>query len=70
MRKNGWTADDVNKLRECAEKGYSVYRIAAAMRRTVNGVRAKAAKEGLSLQTGKAIRATIQSGPGGPPEIC
>jgi hypothetical protein len=50
VRKDGWTVADIDKLRDCAGNGYSIYRTAAALRRTVSGIRAKAAKEGLSLR--------------------
>lgn len=59
MKKNGWTKSDMQRLRECSEKGYSVYRTASALKRTVNSVRTKAARHKLPLPGGKAIRAKL-----------
>jgi hypothetical protein len=61
LRKNGWTASDVELLREYAEKGCSVYRAAAVLRRTVASVRSKAAKEGLRIANGKAVRSGMMN---------
>lgn len=62
MESGAWTDDDLKTLRLYAEQGRSIYRIAAALNRTVAGVRSTAQRNGISIRGGqqasRAFRAT------------
>lgn len=58
MKKNSWTEDDLRTLRLYAKEGRSVYRIAAALDRTVPSVRTMATRLGLSIQTNRTLSST------------
>jgi hypothetical protein len=53
MKKNSWSEDDLRTLRLYAREGRSVYRIAAALDRTVPSVRSMANRLGLSIQSNR-----------------
>ncbi len=67
MKSGTWTADDLKTLRLYAQQGRSVYRIAAALNQTVNGVRSAAQRHRISIQSGhdasRAFEAANASGP-------
>jgi hypothetical protein len=54
MKSKGWSRDDLETLRLYVEQGRSVYRIAAALGRTVSGVRSMANRIGLSIQASRS----------------
>ena len=47
---NGWSIEEVRRLRQLAEQGKAVVAIAAKLRRTPSAVRNKAGMHGISLQ--------------------
>jgi len=49
MRSNSWTETELQKLRAYADGGCSAYRIAAALNRSVAGVRTMAARRGIAI---------------------
>jgi hypothetical protein len=53
MKSGAWTDDDLKTLRLYAEQGRSVYRIAAALNRTVAGVRSTAQRRGIAIHGGR-----------------
>jgi hypothetical protein len=53
MKSGAWTEDDLKTLRLYAEQGRSVYRIAAALNRTVAGVRSTAQRHSISIGSGQ-----------------
>lgn len=53
MKKNNWSADDLRTLRLYVREGRSVYRIAAALDRTVPSVRSMANRLGLTIQSNR-----------------
>jgi len=60
MKNGPWTEDDLKTLRLYAEQGRSVYRIAAALNRTVAAVRSTAQRHSISIggrQASRALRA-------------
>lgn len=62
MKSGAWTDDDLKTLRLYAEQGRSIYRIAAALNRTVAGVRSTAQRHGISIRSGQqASRAFRQA---------
>jgi hypothetical protein len=61
MKNNGWSEGDLQTLRLYAEEGRSVYRIAAALGRTVSGVRSMANRIGVKIRVkGSAVRAATK----------
>jgi hypothetical protein len=54
--KVSWTENDFQRLRDYAANGYSAYRIAAALKRTVASVRTMSQRLGVTVLSGKAIR--------------
>lgn len=63
MKNHGWTENDIQRLREYAENGCSVYRRAGALKRTVNSVKTKAARYGLRLACGKTYTQILKPKP-------
>ena len=59
MKKNSWSEDDLRTLRLYATEGRSIYRIAAALGRTVASVRTMANRLGLSIHATKPVRPSI-----------
>jgi hypothetical protein len=57
--KTSWTDDDFRRLRQYAERGHSAFRIAAALKRSVAGVRTMAQRIGITILSGRAIREKI-----------
>lgn len=55
MKTGSWTEDDLRILRLYAQQGRSVYRIAAALGRTVSGVRSMAQRHGISIRSGQEM---------------
>lgn len=55
MKNGSWTEDDLRTLRLYAEQGRSIYRIAAALNRTVPGVRSMAQRHGISIRSGQEV---------------
>jgi hypothetical protein len=53
MKNGGWSDDDLKTLRLYAEEGRSVYRIAAALNRTVAAIRSTAQRYGISIRSGQ-----------------
>lgn len=62
MKSGGWTEDDLKTLRLYAEQGRSVYRIAAALNRTVAGVRSTAQRHRISIRAGQQINRALKVG--------
>jgi len=60
MKCNSWTENDLKKLRACAEEGYSVYRIAVILKRTVDGVKTMAHRQGIVIRTSKEIANSLR----------
>jgi hypothetical protein len=51
-----WTEHDLKKLKDYADAGASHYRTAAALNRTVSGVRSMAQRHGIRFVSTKAAR--------------
>lgn len=51
-----WSEYDLKKLRDYADAGASHYRTAAALNRTVSGVRSMAQRHGIRFASTKAAR--------------
>lgn len=49
-RASPWSNDDIRRMRELAQQGMAVERIAAALSRSVSAVRNKAGLHGISLR--------------------
>jgi len=56
IMKTSWTEDDLRLLQDYIDRGYSVYRIAAALNRSVAGVRTMAQRIGVRIVTGSDLR--------------
>lgn len=67
MKSGNWTEDDLRTLRIYAEQGRSVYRIAAALNRTVSGVRSISRRKGISIRSGQEINRALKADGGGQP---
>ncbi len=59
MKKNSWSKDELQTLRLYAAEGRSIYRISAALDRTVATVRTMANRLGLSIHATKPVRSSI-----------
>lgn len=55
--KNIWTDEQIERLKDLAASGASAFRIAAALNRSIVGVRSQAKKLGIDLPTLREIRA-------------
>jgi len=53
MKSGPWSEDDLDTLRLYAGQGRSVYRIAAALSRSVSGVRAAAYRHGITIRSAR-----------------
>ncbi len=58
--KTSWTLDQVARLKELADAGASPIRIAAALKRPINGIRARARELGIEIRSIKEIRARVR----------
>jgi len=65
VKSGAWTEDDLRTLRIYAEQGRSVYRIAAALNRTVSGVRSTAQRKSISIRSGQEINRALKADAGG-----
>jgi len=69
MKKNSWTDADIAKLREYATNGRSAYRIAAALGRSVAGIRTMAQRQHVVIKSGQALRTKFNEEVRGPRSI-
>jgi len=54
-----WSDDELKKLRDYADAGASHYRTAAALNRTVSGVRSMAQRHGIRFASPKTVRHAV-----------